>query len=149
MLEIITNRLISILQPFCKSTLCELKDKQEIVLVNSNFNCNYYLNREILVDILKTKYNIKCSMDSCSYPGIQCKYKINKKEEVSFMIFRTGSILIVGKCDDKILNEIYEFLVKLFKDEYYNICENQSELEIIEKQKPKKMKNKKKITIYI
>uniref|UniRef100_A0AB39JBM9 Tata-Box Binding Protein n=1 Tax=Florenciella sp. virus SA2 TaxID=3240092 RepID=A0AB39JBM9_9VIRU len=149
MLDTVIKCLINILQPFCENTLMELKDKQEIVLVNSNFNCNYYLNREILVNILKEKYNIKCSMDSCSYPGIQCKYKIDKGQEVSFMIFRTGSILIVGKCSDTTLNEIYDFLVKMFESEYYNICEKQSDLELIEKQKPKKMKNKKKLTIYI
>tara|TARA_Y100000389_G_scaffold144831_1_gene143237 strand:+ start:5387 stop:6385 length:999 start_codon:yes stop_codon:yes gene_type:complete len=149
MLDTAIKCLINILQPFCEYTLIELKDKQEIVLVNSNFNCNYYLNRETLVNILKEKYNIKCSMDSCSYPGIQCKYKINKGQEVSFMIFRTGSILIVGKCNDTILNEIYDFLVKMFESEYYNICEKQSDLELIEKQKPKKLKNKKKLTIYI
>ena len=29
---------------------------------------------------------------------------------ISFMIFRTGSILIVGKCDEFMLNKIYLFI---------------------------------------
>ena len=52
----------------------EIREKRETVLVNSNFTCNYYIIN-MLFNILKNKYNIKCNYDSCSYPGIQCKYK--------------------------------------------------------------------------
>ena len=37
------------------------------------------------------------------------------------MIFRTGSMLIVGKCTEPILYEIYNFLCKLFETEYSTI----------------------------
>ena len=124
MLEVSVHFLIDTIQSYCSEPLYEVKEKRELVLVNSNFNCQYYLNRELLLDILKTKYKIKCNMDSCSYPGIQCKYKLtdgNKEKEVSFMIFRTGSVLIVGKCNDQQLNTIYQFLVKVFHDEYANM----------------------------
>ena len=153
MLELSVEFLIETINSHCPEPLCELKDKRELVLVNSNFNCKYYLNRELLLDILKKKYKIKCNMDSCSYPGIQCKYKLDsesKSKEVSFMIFRTGSVLIVGKCDDDQLNEIYQFLVKVFRDEYKHICEQQSELEIMEKEKSSaKKRSRKCFTIYI
>lgn len=153
MLETSVNFLIETIQSYCSEPLYEMKNKRELVLVNSNFNCQYYLNRELLLDILKKKYKIKCNMDSCSYPGIQCKYKIidgGREKEVSFMIFRTGSVLIVGKCNDQHLNDIYNFLVKIFHDEYINICEEQSELEMIEKQKGQvKKRSRKGITIYV
>ena len=153
MLEVSVHFLIDTIQSYCSEPLYEVKEKRELVLVNSNFNCQYYLNRELLLDILKTKYKIKCNMDSCSYPGIQCKYKLtdgNKEKEVSFMIFRTGSVLIVGKCNDQQLNTIYQFLVKVFHDEYANICEEQSELEMMEKEKEKEKKRTRKgLTIYI
>jgi|TARA_B110000285_G_scaffold69963_1_gene80566 TATA-box binding protein (TBP) (component of TFIID and TFIIIB) len=150
MLETALNFLIKVIQPHCKDHLEEIRDKRELVLVNSNFNCQYYLNREILLDILKKKYKIKCNMDSCSYPGIQCKYQFSQTHEVSFMIFRTGSVLIVGKCSDEQLREIYSFLVILFKEEYNNIREEQSELEIAEKLKStNKIKKRKGLTIYI
>uniref|UniRef100_A0A6C0KX60 Uncharacterized protein n=1 Tax=viral metagenome TaxID=1070528 RepID=A0A6C0KX60_9ZZZZ len=153
MLELSTEFLVNTIQDYCSAPLVELKAKRELVLVNSNFNCQYYLNRELLLDILKKKYKIKCSMDSCSYPGIQCKYKINdgvKDKEVSFMIFRTGSVLIVGKCEDQQLYTIYHFLVKVFHDEYKNICEEQSELELIEKEKTSfKKRTRKGFSIYI
>jgi len=150
MLEVALEILIDTVQPHCAEKLEEIRCKRELVLVNSNFNCQYYLNRETLQHILKNKYKIKCNMDSCSYPGIQCKYAFSQNHEVSFMIFRTGSVLIVGKCSDKQLMEIYNFLVNVFKKEYYTICEEQSELERVEKSKSlNKSKKRKGISIYI
>ena len=151
MLNNVIEILISYLQPHFDKKIEEIKEKRQLILVNSNFNCNYYLNREKLVQILKKKYKIKCGMDSCSYPGIQCKYKLDTGIEISFMIFRTGSVLIVGKCNDTELYEIYDFLKKIFHDEYTQIVESESLLEKEEKQKHNKSKkrNKKSISIYI
>jgi hypothetical protein len=39
------------------------------------------------------------------------------------MIFRTGSVLIVGKCDENVLMIIYEFLKIILNNEYKNICQ--------------------------
>jgi hypothetical protein len=39
------------------------------------------------------------------------------------MIFRTGSVLIVGKCDENVLLLIYEFLKNILRTEYFNICQ--------------------------
>ena len=36
----------------------EIIEKRETILINSNFSCNYYINREQLFHILKTKYNV-------------------------------------------------------------------------------------------
>ena len=151
MLNNVVEILISYLQPEFDKPIEEIKEKRQLILVNSNFNCNYYLNREKLVQILKKKYKIKCGMDSCSYPGIQCKYKLENNIEISFMIFRTGSVLIVGKCNDTELYEIYNLLKNVFHDEYSKIVESESFLEKEEKKKQNKSKkrNKKSISIYI
>jgi ribosomal protein S12 len=37
------------------------------------------------------------------------------------MIFRTGSILIVGKCNETILMTIYDFIRKILEDEFHSI----------------------------
>jgi hypothetical protein len=37
------------------------------------------------------------------------------------MIFRTGSVLIVGRCDENVLHCIYAFLKKLLEVEYPEI----------------------------
>jgi hypothetical protein len=37
------------------------------------------------------------------------------------MIFRTGSILIVGMCNENVLYVIYEFIKKMLINEFYHI----------------------------
>lgn len=98
--------------------------KSETVLINSNFNCGFYLNRDKLLDILKYKYKIDCVFDACQYPGIQCKYNyVNNSVtyKLSFMIFRTGSILIVGKCEEDVLFKVYNYIKQILDDEYLDI----------------------------
>jgi hypothetical protein len=144
--EIILEEIIRILQPYFEDKLSYKPNSDETVLINSNFNCGFYINREILFDIFKFKYNIQAIYDPCSYPGIQCKFYFNPDveiqngcqiseenkllykniKEVSFMIFRTGSVLIVGKCDENLLLSIYEFLKIILNNEYKNICQNYS-----------------------
>ena len=76
MLETSLAQLVKELAPIIESDkeLSYLHNKSETVLINSNFNCGYYINREKLFDILKYKYQINSVFDACSYPGIQCKY---------------------------------------------------------------------------
>jgi len=144
--EIILEEIIKILQPYFEDKLSYKPNSDETVLINSNFNCGFYINREVLFDIFKFKYNIQSIYDPCSYPGIQCKFYFNPDveiqngcqiseenkhlykniKEVSFMIFRTGSVLIVGKCDEKLLLSIYEFLKIILNNEYKNICQTYS-----------------------
>jgi hypothetical protein len=60
------------------------------------------------------------------------------------MIFRTGSVLIVGKCEDDILFKVYKYLSDIFKKEFINIsCDS------IPSQKKQSGKKKRKLTIYI
>ena len=64
------------------------------------------------------------------------------------MIFRTGSILIVGKCDENVLYIIYEFLKDLLLKEYSRIGQKKINNESISnKDKDKKKKIHKKIVI--
>jgi TATA-box binding protein (TBP) (component of TFIID and TFIIIB) len=142
MVDIAVDKIKRILQPHYDFEVKEILEKRENILINSNFSCNYYINREELFKILKTKYHVKCSYDPCSYPGIQCKYKLSHGN-ISYMIFRTGSVLIVGKCEnDDELYTIYDFIKNIFYEEFMNIYEENNEV--------KQIKNKKKIkkTLY-
>lgn len=122
----VINLLINILKPIINDPLlnCD-KNNSETVLINSNFNCGFYINREVLVDILKYEYKLNCTYDACQYPGIQCKYNCSSDDKnchkVSFMIFRTGSVLIVGKCDENILIQVYEYIKNILLKEYRKI----------------------------
>uniref|UniRef100_A0A6C0KGT5 TATA-box binding protein n=1 Tax=viral metagenome TaxID=1070528 RepID=A0A6C0KGT5_9ZZZZ len=110
-------------------------DDIDTVLINSNFNCGYYINRDKFSEILKYKYNVPIEYDPCSYPGIKCTYT-KENINVSFMIFRTGSILIVGKCDETQLYDIYLYIKDILYKEYKNI--NMDNNVINQKKKPKK-----------
>jgi hypothetical protein len=141
--DMILNQVLETLQPYVEEKLGYKENTNETVLINSNFNCGFFINRETFYDILKFKYNIQSIYDPCSYPGIQCKFYYNPDvelqngcqiseenkhlysnvKEVSFMIFRTGSVLIVGRCDENVLMIIYEFLKIILNNEYKNICQ--------------------------
>jgi hypothetical protein len=164
--DMILEQVIQTLQPYVEETLGYKENTNETVLINSNFNCGFFINREVLYEILKFKYNIQSIYDPCSYPGIQCKFYhnpdvvlqngcqiseenkhlYNDVKEVSFMIFRTGSVLIVGRCDENVLMIIYEFLKIILNNEYKNICQkvskNGDENTPVVKDKKKKVRRK-------
>ena len=138
----VLDYVLEILQPYHTNKL-KYYEHNDTVLINSNFNCGFFINREILFDIIKNKYNIQAIYDPCSYPGIQCKFHYNNDiaiqtgmqissenkdkytniTQVSFMVFRTGSVLIVGMCDEDILRDIYQFVKLLLKEEFKYICQ--------------------------
>lgn len=166
LLYTLLDKLIVILQPYVKDKLDYESSNIETVLINSNFNCGYYVNRQKLFLKLKKEYGLITMYDPCSYPGIQSKfyYNYNKKiqngicecskrcnkkgrgngdgdcMEISFMIFRTGSILVVGHCDEKVLNEIYLFIRNILETEYKFI--NNGLLENRIKKQTKKIRKK-------
>lgn len=167
------KHVIGIIQPFVKEKLEYIEESSETILINSNFNTGFFINREALYDILKMKYNIEAIYDPCSYPGIQSKFYYNssKKQQngcinnselnsiiensnlkkipnikVSFMVFRTGSVLIVGKCDEEVLLIVYEFLKRILHNEFANICQQKNKMNedeiILVKDKNKKLRKK-------
>ena len=164
--KLLLELVIKILQPYVEETLMFQENSSETVLINSNFNCGFFINREVLYEMLKSKYNIQSIYDPCSYPGIQCKFYYNHDLEiqngcqiseenknkhinislVSFMIFRTGSVLIVGKCDESILLKIYDFLKNILKNEFRHICQINSKpldnAQLLLKDKKKKIRRK-------
>jgi hypothetical protein len=148
--DIVKKMILDNLQPHIAEPLeFEENNQEDNVLINSNFNCGFYINRDKLYSILRSdKYGIETAYDPCSYPGVKCKFYFNhelgfntelqngkivvsersmkmselddnkKYTEVSFMIFRTGSCLIVGNCSEKILLFIYDFIKRVLTAEY-------------------------------
>jgi TATA-box binding protein (TBP) (component of TFIID and TFIIIB) len=198
LLEKVLDLLLIVLKPIVGDDLDYNKSKTETVLINSNFNCGFYINREKLFNLLKYKYHINSSYDPCSYPGIQSKCYFNKQNDefvhvnsnniedkqsinlknvsnniddkiynsdednniitnniikISFMIFRTGSVLIVGKCNEELLNKVYLFIKNMLFNEYNQIKSGIINDNYINKNKDiknqqlKKRKNRKKFII--
>jgi hypothetical protein len=171
-LDMVRVMLLENLQPFIESKIDFLEnDSEENVLINSNFNCGFYINRDKLYHILRSeKYRIESAYDPCSYPGVKCKYYFNnelgfnetlqngqivledrsmkmselgdniKYTEVSFMIFRTGSCLIVGNCSERILRFIFEFIKRVLTVEYHNIVVENTDP--VSKEKKTKLRKK-------
>ena len=63
-----------------------------------------------------------------------------KYTEISFMIFRTGSCLIVGNCNEKVLLFVFDFIKGILQKEYTNIRSQVQEQET--KEKKKKLRKK-------
>lgn len=139
----------------------DYKNYCETVLINSNFNCGFYLDRDKLFNILRFKYKINSCYDPCSYPGIQSHFYYDiddeitdqnglqkndiKQIKISFMIFRTGSILVVGKCEEPTIYYIYEFIKNILKNEFNLISKQINNY----KKQPIVKKNKKKTIIFM
>jgi hypothetical protein len=105
-------------------------------LVNSNFTLNFELDRDKLMDRLhKGKYDIISSFDPCSYPGVRNVIKFKnicaaypelndlivdgvRDGTMSCMIFRTGSVLLIGKCCDIMLQYLYKYVCDILRTEY-------------------------------
>jgi hypothetical protein len=144
--------ILTTLQPYFETPIAFKDIPSENVLINSNFECNFNINRDVLHSILRgDKYKIDTTFDSCSYPGVKCKFyfcnkigfdkekqrgiilpedcnltveelvESKKYTKVSFMVFRTGGCLIVGNCSEEILEFVYEFVKKMLLDEYDHI----------------------------
>lgn len=150
--DALLSLLIDLVSPFIEDNVkLEFKMSNEMVIINSTFYCGFKINREIFYSILKNKYHLEVIYDSCSYPGVICRYYYNtlleknkqtgilpileenknKKKnpelpenifKISFMIFRTGKINIVGKCDEQILGDCYSYLIHLLDVEKKEIC---------------------------
>lgn len=155
MFTVVVNYVMSILSKYIPDIA--IANDPTITLINSGFSCKYLISRTILTSILRNKYKLLGDEDQNCYQGIKFRYfyyldllpheqtgqqratlKTAKKTAktknsdpnvriVSFMIFRTGSVLIMGKCDEIILNVVYNFIVNILQVEYTEI--NQGLLE--------------------
>lgn len=119
-------------------------DEHELVLINSTFYCGHELNREALSSILSNKYGLTCTYDPSVYPGILCEFYYNTElpEDlqtgicpidhkpgaskkivkdtiltITYMIFRTGNILILGKCVEPVIRYLYNHMKHILEVE--------------------------------
>lgn len=167
-LDTVKRMILEYIQPHLETRLDYL-DREENVLINSDFNCGFFINQKRMHQILQSdKYRITTTYDPCLYPGIKCKYyysnevgveeqtgKLREEDkatklvdlllakkytEVSFMIFRTGSVLIVGNCSEQKLRVIYEFIKNMLIAEREEIMVETDEMAV--KQKNTKIRKK-------
>jgi len=93
-----------------KSYFEKVKPKSS-VLINSNFNCGYYIQQEKLRSILRDKYKLHPTYDPSMYPGIKCKFYYNNElpEDISI---QKGHL---ERCDnDATMNELDELTMNKY-----------------------------------
>lgn len=119
----------------------------KIVLINSDFDIGFEINREKLHrDIISN--DIYSSYEPCIYPGVNIKYFINnnndysgvcmcskmcngkgngdgdgKCKKVTIAVFKSGKIIITGGQNKSQLEDSYEFIKDFIEDkkDYYSI----------------------------
>jgi hypothetical protein len=134
-----------------KNSHVEYVKQQSGVLINSNFNCGFYIDQMKLMRILQEKYRLEPTYNKSNYPGVKCKFFLNnalpldisvqsgniseedkkkkitewrledKYTKVTFVIFRTGNNLILGNFSKTILLFIFDFVKHILMTEYEEI----------------------------
>ena len=82
-----------------------------IQMINTNFVCDYNINREYLAEEL-LKNSISVHYDPNDSVSVKIKYKLKNDKVVSIMIFESGSISITGANSCYEIDESYKFINK-------------------------------------
>ena len=111
------------------------------------------LKQEELKNILNTYKGVSATFSNLSrYPGINVKYPslMRTGKMVTLLIFRSGSVIITGANNVYELKDVYNFIVKVLKENvdslfYYDIAEDIKVKKKKEAEKRKQEKLKKKL----
>lgn len=118
----------------------------ETVLINSDFNINFKIKRNILHSILRDNYHIVSRYEPGIYPGVNNKYYWNEKnlhtptegrcvcskicdgkgngngegdcKKITIAAFQSGSVIITGAKNMRHINDAYRFINQVIKDNF-------------------------------
>lgn len=112
-------------------------------LINSDYYTKFNIDLSSLSKIIKKKYKIYNTYDPDEYPGVLVRFYYNEKNtvqgqchcdvhcsiaekksiccKITVSIFRPGSIIITGAKNIKQLNNTYEFINKVLKENFQSI----------------------------
>ena len=131
--------------------ICKIKD-YKIVLINSDFYVGFEIDRSKLHSLLIEKYNIFSTFEPCIYPGVNSKYFWNEDykdyqfqgkcycdtycsgkgcgkgngncKKITISMFQSGSVIITGARNIEQINIAYNFVNKIFSENYEQIKKN-------------------------
>lgn len=125
-----------------------------IILINSDFSINITIKRPVLNTILKTKYNNKSFFEPCIYQGVKMQYYWNNNglnqngncacmenghdhcrgkgtgdgfkqcKKITICIFQSGKIIITGSQNLQQLEDCYNYIVNVIKDNLDEIMQS-------------------------
>jgi TATA-box binding protein (TBP) (component of TFIID and TFIIIB) len=85
----------------------------KIVMINSNFNIGFEINRAKLFKIMQDK-EITASFEPCTHACVNIKYMYKKdtlyEKKISIFVFESGSIIITGANNTEHILEGYKFI---------------------------------------
>lgn len=124
----------------------------DLINFNTDFSSRFKIKRDKLQQILIKKYQIYCSYEPCIYPGVNSKYYWNKDyknypkkgicycsktcsgkgcgegdgecKKVTISIFQSGNVIITGARNFEQINDAYNFINGVFKDNFLEIKRN-------------------------
>lgn len=124
----ILNLVLNTLQPFYTFELKYYGNVNTCILINSNFDCNFEINRDELNNILKEKYGLVSKYRPSSYPAVHASFYYDKSlDEYS----QTGILNKIEDTELLIKNEDNQYIVHdiEFEDiKTTNVLENVEEL---------------------
>jgi hypothetical protein len=98
--------------------------------------CKYYFNNELEYDHAVQTGRM---LESDAVKKKELNQGTSKYTEVAFMLFRTGSCIIVGNCSKPVLYFIYEFIKTMLRAEYAEISTGIEVPGLIKKKKARKV----------
>lgn len=124
------------------------------VLINSDYFCGMEIQREHLYQILSEDYDLSVSYESENYPGVKLEYFWNKNtintsfegrcncskkclgkglgngdndcKKVTVSSFQSGKVIVTGARSRDQINNAYNFINKIFQDNYQIIRKKNS-----------------------
>lgn len=97
----------------------------QIVMINSNFNIGFKINREKLYDLLIND-GYTCTYDPLIHACVNCKFSYSVSQIISIFIFESGSIIITGANRSDQIIASYNFINKFILTNYHYIVNNNS-----------------------
>ena len=163
------------IKSFSSKINLNLADNYKIVLINSDYFVGFEIRRDVLHKILIDKYGIYSSYEPCIYPGVNSKYYWNKDykdssfpgkcfctencsgkgngegngkcKKITISIFQSGSVIITGARNMEQIVDAYNFINKVFEENYDSI--KKVVPHFLEKEECKQNQGSKKKTIKI
>lgn len=93
-------------------------DNFRIVMINSNFNIGFKIDRDKLFNLIKE--DVTCSYDKSIHACVDIKF-LNGDKIISIFVFESGSIVITGANTLSHIINSYNFICKILLENYKTI----------------------------
>jgi len=95
----------------------------KIVMINSNFDVGFTIDRDKLFYLIKNKTNYICMYDANYHACVDIKYEMEDKI-ISIFVFESGSVVITGSRNCLHVINAFEFIYEFLIENYQNIIKN-------------------------